>query len=155
MKSKFTEAVISINEKKAQIPLLRRDTPFKDALGILAEHNSFSRDSQIKSSETLEMSFDGQERTTLAGRLWPFEALNFTSDSILSPRVGQPSPRNLHQQRSWVRTAKPTAMKQMGTALAQPAPATPQAGKEPDFKKSRASDVLEEASNRHTWLSIL
>ena len=68
MKSKFTEAVISINEK-TQIPLLRRDTPFKDPLGIPGEHNSFSRDSQIKSSETLEMSFNGQERTILAGRL--------------------------------------------------------------------------------------
>ena len=155
MKSKFTEAVISINEKKTQIPLLKRDTPFKDPLGIPGEHNSFSRDSRIKSSETLEMSFNGQERTILAGRLWPFEALNFTSDSILSPRVGQPSPRNLHQRRSWVRTAMPTAMKQMGTALAQPLPATLQAGQEPGFKKSRASDVLGEASNRCTWVSIL
>ena len=49
----------------------------------------------------------------------------------------------------------PTAMKQMGTALAQPPPATPQAGQEPGFKKSRASDVLAEASNRCTWVSIL
>lgn len=42
-KPTFTSASISLEEKKARILLLRRDTPFKDPPGILAEHNSFSQ----------------------------------------------------------------------------------------------------------------
>lgn len=116
-------------KKYAQILLLRRDTPFKDPPGILAEHNCFSRDSQIKSSETLETSLDGQGKEPL----WQGNRghVRHWQRASLSPRAGQP-PSSLHQPRSRV------SMRQMGTALAKPTPATPQAGKEPGCQKSGA-----------------